>query len=170
VEEKTDSASSLVVSIPSTGITASSIAGVTSINGSTGDVTVTTSNVDEGNNQYFTDLKVQNSPSVVTASFHVAATGNPHNATALDVGAVPLNYTGSANGVATLDGAGKVPVTQLPYGDPFNFQGTWNASANDPTLVSGVGAEGDYYIVSVSGTINLDGISSWSVGDSAIFA
>ena len=41
---------------------------------------------------------------------------------------------------------------------------------SDFALVSGVGAEGDYYIVTVSGTINLDGISSWSVGDSAIFA
>lgn len=50
-----------------------------------------------------------------------------------------------------------------------NFQGTWNASANDPTLASGIGTTGDYYIVSVAGTTTLDGISSWSVNDIVIF-
>jgi hypothetical protein len=36
-------------------------------------------------------------------------------------------------------------------------------------LASGVGTAGNYYIVSVAGTTNLDGITDWQVGDWAIF-
>jgi hypothetical protein len=49
------------------------------------------------------------------------------------------------------------------------YKGTWNASTNTPTLASGTGAKGDYYIVTVDGTTNLDGITDWKVGDWAIF-
>ena len=49
------------------------------------------------------------------------------------------------------------------------YQGTWNANTNTPTLTSGVGVKGYYYIVSVAGTTNLDGITDWFVGDWAIF-
>jgi hypothetical protein len=50
------------------------------------------------------------------------------------------------------------------------FQGVWNASTNTPALVSSVGTNGYYYIVSVAGSTNLDGITDWQVGDWAIFA
>lgn len=46
---------------------------------------------------------------------------------------------------------------------------TWNASANTPALVSSVGIAGTLYAVNVSGSTNLDGISSWNVGDYAYF-
>jgi hypothetical protein len=49
------------------------------------------------------------------------------------------------------------------------YAGTWNANTNSPTLTSGVGTKNTYYVVSVAGTTTLDGISSWSVGDWAIF-
>ena len=51
----------------------------------------------------------------------------------------------------------------------LSYQGTWNASANVPPLASGVGAKGDYYVVSVAGTTNLDGITDWQIGDWAVF-
>lgn len=51
----------------------------------------------------------------------------------------------------------------------LNYKGTWNASTNTPTLVSSVGNKGDYYVVSVAGTTNLDGITDWQVNDWAIF-
>ncbi len=51
----------------------------------------------------------------------------------------------------------------------LNYKGTWNASANTPTLASGAGTKGDYYVVSVAGTTSLDGISNWGVGDWAAF-
>jgi hypothetical protein len=49
------------------------------------------------------------------------------------------------------------------------YQGTWNASTNTPTLISGVGTNGDYYVVSVAGSTNLDGVTLWGVGDWAVF-
>ena len=51
----------------------------------------------------------------------------------------------------------------------LNYKGTWNASTNTPTLASGVGVKGDYYVVSVAGTTDLDGTDFWGVGDWAVF-
>jgi hypothetical protein len=51
----------------------------------------------------------------------------------------------------------------------LNYKGTWNASTNDPALSSGVGTKGDYYVVSVAGSTNLDGTTLWGVGDWAVF-
>jgi hypothetical protein len=51
----------------------------------------------------------------------------------------------------------------------LSFQGTWDANLNNPHLSSGVGTQGHYYIVSVAGNTNLDGITLWEVGDFAIF-
>lgn len=51
----------------------------------------------------------------------------------------------------------------------LNYKGTWNAATNTPTLVSGVGTKGDYYVVSVAGNTNLDGQTLWGVGDMAVF-
>jgi hypothetical protein len=49
------------------------------------------------------------------------------------------------------------------------YKGTWNASTNNPVLQSGVGNKGDYYVVSVAGSTNLDGITDWEIGDWAVF-
>lgn len=51
----------------------------------------------------------------------------------------------------------------------LTYKGAWNANTNTPTLTSGVGTAGDYYIVSVAGNTNLDGTIDWQVGDWAIF-
>lgn len=47
----------------------------------------------------------------------------------------------------------------------LNYKGTWNANTNTPTIVSGTGVKGDYYVVSVDGSTAIDGISNWGVGD-----
>jgi hypothetical protein len=49
------------------------------------------------------------------------------------------------------------------------YLGTWNASTNTPTLTSGTGTTGGYYVVSTSGSTNLDGVNDWAIGDWAIF-
>ena len=49
------------------------------------------------------------------------------------------------------------------------LKGAWNASTNSPALASGVGTQGDTYIVSVSGSTNLDGTTTWNVGDYVTF-
>lgn len=52
----------------------------------------------------------------------------------------------------------------------LTYLGVWDASANSPFLTSSVGgASGDYYVVSVAGTTNLNGINDWAVGDWALF-
>ena len=51
----------------------------------------------------------------------------------------------------------------------LNYQGTWNANSNVPTLTSSVGTKGYYYLVSVAGNTNLNGITSWNVNDWAVF-
>lgn len=92
--------------------------------------------------------------------------------TNISIASSAITDKGLANGVASLDGSGTVPTSQLPAAviGSVNYQGTWNASTNTPTLASGVGTKGYYYVVSVAGTTNLDGISSWAVGDWAIYS
>jgi len=51
----------------------------------------------------------------------------------------------------------------------LNYKGTWDATANTPTLTSSVGTKGDYYVVSVAGSTALNGISNWGIGDWAVF-
>ena len=58
-------------------------------------------------------------------------------------------------------------ITGIPQG--LVYKGTWNAATNTPTLASGTGTTGEFYIVSVAGNTNLDGITDWQVGDWAIF-
>jgi hypothetical protein len=73
---------------------------------------------------------------------------------------------GQPNGYASLDGNGKVPLTQINDAliGNVNYQGLWNASTNNPTLVDppSSGTKGYYYIVSTAGTFA--GIS-FEVGD-----
>jgi hypothetical protein len=51
----------------------------------------------------------------------------------------------------------------------LDYQGTWNASTNTPTLASGVGVNGYYYITATAGSTNLDGITDWQIGDWLLF-
>jgi hypothetical protein len=78
---------------------------------------------------------------------------------------------GVPNGVATLDAGGKVPVSELPAAviGALSYQGTWNASTNTPTLTSSTGTKGYYYVVSVAGNTNLDGVTDWQIGDWAVY-
>jgi len=91
-------------------------------------------------------------------------------------------YTGSAwmntPGIATGGSAGQVlaKLSSTNYDTQWVsltggliYGGTWNASTNTPTLASGVGTQGTYYVVSVSGSTNLDGVTDWVIGDWAIF-
>ena len=87
------------------------------------------------------------------------------------LGTASTKDAGVANGVATLDAGGKVPVSELPAAvlGALSYQGTWNANTNTPTLTSSTGTKGYYYVVSVAGNTNLDGITDWLVGDWAVY-
>lgn len=106
-----------------------------------------------------------------SASFATAAQGALADTAVQpgDLGTAAYLDAGSANGVATLDSGGKVPVSQIPQMGDLNYQGTWNASTNTPTLTSSAGTKGFYYVVSVAGSTNLNGITDWLVGDWAVF-
>lgn len=73
---------------------------------------------------------------------------------------------GQANGYAGLDATGKVPQAQLPVSGDLSYHGTWNASTNTPTIpAAATGNKGWYYKVSTAGSADIDGISTWAVGD-----
>ena len=78
---------------------------------------------------------------------------------------------GVANGYASLDASAKVPMAQIPDAlvGASQYQGTWNAATNVPTIpAAAAGNKGWYYSVAVAGSTNINGISSWAVGDQII--
>jgi parallel beta-helix repeat protein len=87
---------------------------------------------------------------------------------------VPLSQKGAASGVASLDSGARVPIAQLPDAvlGALEYQGSWNASANTPTLTaSPTTIKGYYYIVSVAGTqfsISFD-VGDWIVSNGTIW-
>jgi hypothetical protein len=84
-------------------------------------------------------------------------------------GAQQASQKGQANGYASLDSGGKVPIAQLPS-SLFEYKGVYNASTNTPTLVDGTGDAGDVYRVTVAGSQNLgSGSIAFAVGDYAIY-
>ena len=91
--------------------------------------------------------------------------------TNISIASSAITDKGLAGGVASLDGGGTVPTSQLPAAvlGGVSYQGVWNASTNTPTLTSSTGTKGYYYVVDVAGSTNLDGITDWKVGDWAIF-
>jgi hypothetical protein len=103
-------------------------------------------------------------------SNNISVTGGSISGTTVS-GYIPTTEKAAALGVATLDAGGTVPLSQIPASiqGGVSYQGTWNASTNTPTLSNGVGTKGYYYVVSVAGSTNLDGITAWNVGDWAIF-
>lgn len=83
--------------------------------------------------------------------------------------AIPATEKGANNGVATLDGAGKVPLSQLPN-SIMEYKGTWDASTNTPALSNGTGNAGDVWRVTVAGSHDFGaGPISFEVGDYAIY-
>ncbi len=63
---------------------------------------------------------------------------------------------GVASGIAELDSGGKVPIAQIPDSvvGAVEYQGTWDANTNTPTLTTTPSEKGLYYKVSVAGTFD----------------
>jgi hypothetical protein len=90
----------------------------------------------------------------------------------LPASGVTANTYGSSSAipVVTVNSKGVITsVTTASFTGGLSYQGSWNASTNTPTLTSSVGVNGYYYIVSVAGSTNLNGVTDWQVGDWAIF-
>jgi hypothetical protein len=76
------------------------------------------------------------------------------------------SQTGNAGKFLTTNGTS---TSWADVAGGLSYQGTWNASTNNPTLVSSTGVNGYYYVVSVAGSTNLNGITDWQAGDWLIF-
>jgi hypothetical protein len=58
-------------------------------------------------------------------------------------------------------------IANIPSG--LSFEGNWNADTDTPDLSGATPDNGQFWIVSVAGSTNLDGITDWKVGDWAIY-
>lgn len=121
-----------------------------------------------------TDAGALSVPGSVTAGSFVRSGGTSSQFLKADGSVDSTTYQstsqkGQANGYASLDGAGKVPIAQLPS-SIMEYKGTWNASTNSPSLADGTGDTGDVYRVSTAGTRNLgSGSITFDVGDYVIY-
>ncbi len=63
---------------------------------------------------------------------------------------------GAVNGYAPLDASQKVPLSNIPDSliGSVNYHGTWDASGGATPTVSGGVNKGDYFVISVAGTIS----------------
>ena len=127
------------------------------------------------------------SSGAITLTGDTTSTGGPHTYTSGGAVTIPTTIastTVTAKLLTNLPSPTSVPIaasdtilaamaklqgqiTGIPQG--LVYKGTWNANTNTPTLASGTGTTGEFYIVSVAGSTNLDGITDWQVGDWAIF-
>ena len=85
-----------------------------------------------------------------------------------NIDALGIVDKGASNGVASLDAAGKVPTIQLPDAllGAVRYIGVWDASTNTPAIpAASASNKGWYYMVSVTGTTNINGNGEWVVGD-----
>jgi hypothetical protein len=77
---------------------------------------------------------------------------------------------GVSNGYASLDSAGKVPISQLPS-SIMEYKGMWSATTNTPTLANGTGDTGDVYICNGAGSVNFGaGAITFAVGDYVVYS
>jgi hypothetical protein len=98
-----------------------------------------------------------------SAYTHSTTIGNPHGVSKSDVSLgnvdnvkqIPDASFGVAFGTATLDGGGKVPVTQLPY-NLMEYKGNWNPVTNTPILSDSDPSsyQGNVYICTQSASRN----------------
>jgi hypothetical protein len=153
---------------------------VDSVFGRTGNVTAfagdyNTAQVTENTNLYHTEARVRSSVLTGFSSTTGTVTATDSVLSALekiDGNVVALDASiAQPNGIAPLDGAALIPTIHLPpvLLGAVVYQGVWDANANTPTITSSVGTQGHYYVVNVAGSTNIDGISTWNLGDWIIF-
>lgn len=79
---------------------------------------------------------------------------------------IPSSEKGTANGVATLDGGGKVPASQLPN-SVMEFKGTFDPAT--ATFTDAGGNAGDVYLASAAGSYDAgSGSITYAIGDWAV--
>jgi len=112
--------------------------------------TAVTINYVEPNKYYAGDLTNQTTTELATAN-SVAS------------GYIPLNQKAKPKGVATLDANGRIPEDQMPLA-ALVYKGQWDASTG--VFPTGTFVSGDFFVVSVAGTIS---DVDYAVGDWIIY-
>lgn len=76
---------------------------------------------------------------------------------------------GQSGGVASLDGAGKVPLAQMNL-EGLAYKGLWDAQTNTPAIADGAGTNADFYFSSSTATVDLgSGPIGFQEGDIVIY-
>lgn len=153
---------------------------VTSWNARTGAIVpqsgdYTTDLVTEGtSNKYYTAARVLGEILTGLSANNSAITAADSILTALGKAQGQINAKensankSQANGYASLDATGKVPLSEIPSSilGAAIYQSSWNATTNTPTIPAASGSnKGWYYVVSVAGTTSVSGINDWKLGD-----
>ena len=112
-------------------------------------------------------LNTSNPTEVLDVNGNIKASGTLSVSGELDMNSNKI--TEVLAGTTNLDAVNYQQLTDAILG-VLTYKGIWDADINDPSLASGVGVVGGYYIVSVSGNTNLDGLTDWAVGDWAVFS
>lgn len=83
-----------------------------------------------------------------------------------------ISEKGQANGYASLDGSGKIPLSEIPstVNGGIRVIGFWNAATNVPDLSALTLEQGEAYQVSISGNTNLNGETNWRSKDLAVWS
>lgn len=135
---------------------------VTSVNGQTGNVLLTTDNIPQNTNLYYSNEYVSADANVTAATSHrMITSGNPHNNTPADVGNTTAQW--NANKLQGVSVASTAPTT----GDAMGFNGTmWG-----PTAISGGGGTGAILMLAAFKTLgstvsfNSGGLFTFTVWD-----
>ena len=99
----------------------------------------------------------------------VIAAGDTEAEARQAIGALAASLLGAANGIAQLDGAGTVPLSQLNL-EGLAYKGLWDAESNTPTISDGVGEDADFYFAASTATVDLgSGPQEFQEGDIVIY-
>jgi nitrogen fixation protein len=142
-------------------------AATTSVNGYLTSTDWNTFNGKQASGNYITALTGE-----VTASGPGSTSATLLNSAVIGKLLTGLNLAGGGTIAATdtiLQAFGKTQNQISALVGGVMYEGVWNASTNSPAIVSSVGSKGDYYVVNVAGSTNIDGITDWKVGDWIIY-
>lgn len=85
------------------------------------------------------------------------------------IGAMDAAMAGAAGGVAQLDAAGTVPLSQINL-EGLAYKGLWDAASNAPAIADGAGTDADFFFASSTATVDLgSGPQDFQEGDIVIY-